>query len=129
MNGPSASTRPSNAYAFLRTFPTCNVVTHGLLSHLESVETTKIGTHGRDCLQQRRLFIAVPGTTHGSLGCQKFWDFFDNIWSTAIRREQRTGGSGSEAARKKRLSIARLHVVLVRNTYEAITRLCYPPEA
>ena len=55
-----------------------------------------------------------------------FWDWWDTIWSEAIRAHADKGAPAHEAAEGKRRAIARLQAVITRHTANAIQNLAYP---
>ena len=88
---------------------------------LEDAGRRKTNHHGLWCLAiHNRAFVAIPGTTLGSIGHDAFWDFFDTTWDVAIAREVAGGGSGDDLRRRKQDTLAELHAEVIRYTADHI---------
>ena len=91
---------------------------------LEKRAAEKDGRHKDWCKKtHNREFLAIPGTTLGSIGGSAFWEWYDNIWSRAVRNEIAAGGSGHELQRHKQDLLAVAHAIVIRYTTDHIIAL------
>ena len=67
-----------------------------------------------------REFLAMPGTTLGSIGHDKFWDFFEALWSVAIAKEVTAGGNGDALRQAKIDTLAEVHAAVIQYTTDHI---------
>ena len=91
---------------------------------LQTRHGEKTGKQG--CTQANRRFLPVIITTLGGIGMSDFWDWWDTIWSEAVRAHADKGAPAHEAAEGKRRAVARLQAVITRHTANAIQNLAYP---
>ena len=67
---------------------------------------TALSKHAEGCAQANRRFLPIIITTLGGIGMSDFWDWWDTIWSEAIRAHADKGAPAHEAAEGKRRAIA-----------------------
>ena len=91
---------------------------------LEKRAAEKDGRHKEWCKKtHNREFLAIPGTTPGSIGGSAFREWYDNIWGRAGRNEIAAGGSGHELQRHKQDLLAAAHAIVIRYTTDHIIAL------
>ena len=63
---------------------------------------TALSKHAEGCAQANRRFLPIIITTLGGIGMSDFWDWWDTIWSEAVRAHADKGAPAHEAAEGKR---------------------------
>ena len=82
----------------------------------------KTKKHAEYCHRERRTFIPIPGTTHGSTGTAAYWDLIDAAWARATRRDPH-GTKTHTHAENKQAFMARLHAILINYTADHVAFL------
>ena len=91
---------------------------------IEGRAEEKVGRHSEWCDKtHNRDFLAIPGTTLGSIGGDDFWEWYDGIWDKAARDEVAAGGSRHELDRHKQDLLAMAHAIIIRYTTNHIIAL------